>query len=302
MDLVIEDGSRVGTVYFLMNEDNVKREVGLPWMSFGSDEASEAPEGVFLKSSSHPRAYGNVARVLGQYVRDENAATLPGRDPPPDVASRDQSRHPASAAGSSPAITPTSWCSIPRRSRTTRPSKSRSSSRPASTTCSSTASRCSRTASTPAPSRAASCAVPAGPAGRAEARAIGLMSAVGGKRTLGRDGVGANWRGLQASSTTALQFSSFTSTAIAVPGFQRFSDDRGSAVLYALTRQFCRLGELGRRCESLADPSGSPRFGPDTVLRMSGAAWSSNAIASRKSALAGQKYRRDPFGLRAINR
>ena len=77
MDLVIEDGSRVGTIYFIMNEDNVKREIGLPWMSFGSDEASEAPEGVFLKSNSHPRAYGNVARVLGHYVRDEKAATLP---------------------------------------------------------------------------------------------------------------------------------------------------------------------------------------------------------------------------------
>jgi N-acyl-D-amino-acid deacylase len=76
MDLVIEDGSRVGTVYFLMSEANVKREVALPWMSFGSDEASEAPEGVFLKSSSHPRAYGNFARVLGHYVRDEHAMTL----------------------------------------------------------------------------------------------------------------------------------------------------------------------------------------------------------------------------------
>jgi N-acyl-D-amino-acid deacylase len=76
MDLVIEDGSRVGTVYFIMNEDNVKREVGLPWMSFGSDEASEEPAGVFLKSSSHPRAYGNFVRVLGHYVRDEKAATL----------------------------------------------------------------------------------------------------------------------------------------------------------------------------------------------------------------------------------
>jgi N-acyl-D-amino-acid deacylase len=77
MDLVIEDGSRVGTVYFLMSEDNVKREVGLPWMSFGSDEGSEAPEGVFLKSSNHPRAYGNFARALGHYVHDEKAATLP---------------------------------------------------------------------------------------------------------------------------------------------------------------------------------------------------------------------------------
>src|SRR5438270_6953498 len=76
MDLVIEDGSRVGTVYFLMSEDNVKREVGLPWMSFGSDEGSPAPEGVFLKSHSHPRAYGNVARLRGHYVRDQHAATL----------------------------------------------------------------------------------------------------------------------------------------------------------------------------------------------------------------------------------
>jgi N-acyl-D-amino-acid deacylase len=77
MDLVIEDGSRVGTIYFIMNEDNVKREVGLPWMSFGSDEASEAPEGVFLKSSSHPRAYGNFVRVLAEYVRKDHAAELP---------------------------------------------------------------------------------------------------------------------------------------------------------------------------------------------------------------------------------
>ncbi len=77
MDLVIEDNSRVGTVYFLMSEDNVKRQVGLPWMSFGSDAESQAPEGVFLKSSTHPRAYGNVARLLGKYVRDEKAASLP---------------------------------------------------------------------------------------------------------------------------------------------------------------------------------------------------------------------------------
>ena len=76
MDLVVEDDSRVGTVYFIMNEDNVKRETGLPWMSFGSDEASPAPEGVFLKSQSHPRAYGNVARFLGHYVRDGHTTTL----------------------------------------------------------------------------------------------------------------------------------------------------------------------------------------------------------------------------------
>src|SRR3954454_25142089 len=76
MDLVVEDDSRVGTVYFIMNEDNVKRETGLPWMSFGSDEASPAPEGVVLKSQSHPRAYGHVARLLGHYVRDGRTATL----------------------------------------------------------------------------------------------------------------------------------------------------------------------------------------------------------------------------------
>ena len=76
MDLVIEDDSRVGTVYFLMNEDNVRRETGLPWMSFGSDAESQAPEGVFLKSSTHPRAYGNFTRALGKYSRDEKSAPL----------------------------------------------------------------------------------------------------------------------------------------------------------------------------------------------------------------------------------
>lgn len=77
IDLVIEDGSRVQVVYFLMSEENVKRQTGLPWMSFGSDAAALAPEGVFLKSSTHPRAYGNFARVLGKYVREEKALTLP---------------------------------------------------------------------------------------------------------------------------------------------------------------------------------------------------------------------------------
>lgn len=76
IELVTEDDSRVGTIYFLMSDDNVKREVGLPWMSFGSDEGAPAPEGVFLKSRSHPRAYGNVARLLGHYVRDEHSAGL----------------------------------------------------------------------------------------------------------------------------------------------------------------------------------------------------------------------------------
>lgn len=76
MDLVIDDDSRVGTIYFLMAEENVKKQITLPWVSFGSDEASLAPEGVFLKSNAHPRAYGNVARLLGRYVRDEKIIPL----------------------------------------------------------------------------------------------------------------------------------------------------------------------------------------------------------------------------------
>ena len=76
IELVSEDNSRVGAIYFIMSDDNVKQEVGLPWMSFGSDEGAPAPEGVFLKSRSHPRAYGNVARLLGHYARDEHAASL----------------------------------------------------------------------------------------------------------------------------------------------------------------------------------------------------------------------------------
>ena len=76
MDLVIEDGSRVGTVYFLMSEDNVKKQIALPYMSFGSDAGSLAPEGHFLNSNPHPRAYGNFSRVLGKYVRDEKVISL----------------------------------------------------------------------------------------------------------------------------------------------------------------------------------------------------------------------------------
>jgi N-acyl-D-amino-acid deacylase len=76
MDLVAEDGSRVEVVYFLMSENNVKRQIQLPWVSFGSDASSMAAEGVFLKTSTHPRAYGNVARLLGKYVRDEQVIPL----------------------------------------------------------------------------------------------------------------------------------------------------------------------------------------------------------------------------------
>jgi N-acyl-D-amino-acid deacylase len=77
IDLVLEDESRVGTVYFSMAEENVRRELALPWVSFGSDSPSQAPEGVFLQSSVHPRAYGCFARLLGKYVRDEQIISLP---------------------------------------------------------------------------------------------------------------------------------------------------------------------------------------------------------------------------------
>jgi N-acyl-D-amino-acid deacylase len=76
MDLVIEDGSRVGVIYFVMSEDNVRKESMLPWMSFGSDGEAPSPEGIFLKSSAHPRAYGNFARLLAKYVRTDKAVTL----------------------------------------------------------------------------------------------------------------------------------------------------------------------------------------------------------------------------------
>lgn len=76
MDLVIADSSRVGTAYFMMSEENIKRQIALPYLSFGSDAGSPATEGVFLNSSEHPRAYGNFARLLGKYVRDEKVITL----------------------------------------------------------------------------------------------------------------------------------------------------------------------------------------------------------------------------------
>jgi N-acyl-D-amino-acid deacylase len=76
IDLVIEDGSRVEVAYFLMSEDNVRKTLKLPYVSFGSDAEAAAPEGVFLSQSTHPRAYGSFARVLGHYVRDEKLITL----------------------------------------------------------------------------------------------------------------------------------------------------------------------------------------------------------------------------------
>jgi len=76
MDLIAEDESRISTVYFLMSEENVKKELRKPWISFGSDEASQAPDPPFTKSNPHPRAYGNFARVLGKYVRDEKVLAM----------------------------------------------------------------------------------------------------------------------------------------------------------------------------------------------------------------------------------
>jgi N-acyl-D-amino-acid deacylase len=76
LDLNVESDASVGAIYFLMSEDNVKKQIRLPWVSFGSDAGSEAPEGVFLKSNPHPRAYGNFANVLGKYVREEKALSL----------------------------------------------------------------------------------------------------------------------------------------------------------------------------------------------------------------------------------
>ena len=76
MDLVIADDSRVGTVYFLMSEDNIRKQIALPWVSFDSDAESLAPEGVFLKSNPHPRAYGTFARLLGRYVREQKVISL----------------------------------------------------------------------------------------------------------------------------------------------------------------------------------------------------------------------------------
>jgi len=76
IDLVIDDDSRIETVYFLMPDESIKRKIALPWMSFGSDAESLAPEGLFLKSNPHPRAYGNFARLLGKYVREEKIIPL----------------------------------------------------------------------------------------------------------------------------------------------------------------------------------------------------------------------------------
>ncbi|NOY97432.1 MAG: D-aminoacylase [Chlorobi bacterium] len=76
IDLVIQDNSPIAAVYFLMSEENIKKQIALPWLSFGSDEQSLAPAGNFLKTNPHPRAYGSFSRLLGKYVRDEKVITL----------------------------------------------------------------------------------------------------------------------------------------------------------------------------------------------------------------------------------
>jgi N-acyl-D-amino-acid deacylase len=76
MDLVIRDGTRVGTIYFLISEENIRKELKMPWLSLGSDAEALSPKGVFLKSNPHPRAYGTFARVLGKYVREEKLIPL----------------------------------------------------------------------------------------------------------------------------------------------------------------------------------------------------------------------------------
>ena len=76
IDLVIEDDTRVGTIYFMMDQANVRRQMALPWVSFGSDSPSVAPEGPYRTKHLHPRAYGTFARVLGTYARDEKVLSL----------------------------------------------------------------------------------------------------------------------------------------------------------------------------------------------------------------------------------
>jgi N-acyl-D-amino-acid deacylase len=76
MDLIVQDSSRIESIYFLMDEENIKKQQQIPWVSFGSDEGSYTPQGVFLQFNCHPRAYGNAARLLGKYVRDEKVLSL----------------------------------------------------------------------------------------------------------------------------------------------------------------------------------------------------------------------------------
>ena len=140
----LEDGSRAQVIYFLMSEDNVRREVGLPWMSFGSDSDTRAVD--TAKGSVHPRAYGNVARLLGRYVRDEHAATLPDVIRRLTALPRRRACTCRAAARSRRAASPTSSSSTRPRWPTTPPTPSRTPTPPASSTSWSTACPCSPTA------------------------------------------------------------------------------------------------------------------------------------------------------------
>ena len=100
LDLLVEDQSSIGTAYFITAEENIRKLVPLPWVSFGCDEAAQAPEGVFLKSMPHPRAYGNFARVLGKYVREEKLLSSGKGDPQAHPSAGDElgARSPRPAA------------------------------------------------------------------------------------------------------------------------------------------------------------------------------------------------------------
>ena len=76
IDLIIQDSSRVGVAFYLMSEDNIRKQIALPWVSFGSDAESASTDSIFMVQSTHPRAYGNFARVIGHYVREEKVITL----------------------------------------------------------------------------------------------------------------------------------------------------------------------------------------------------------------------------------
>ncbi len=134
-DLIVADNSRIQVVYFGDERGQCRARSGAAWMSFGSDAAAQAPEGVFLKSSTHPRAYGNFARLLGKYVRDEKRVPLA-------EAVRRMTSFPAANLGhqgprraEARPLSPTSPSSIRRRSPTARPSPSRSNMRSACAMC-----------------------------------------------------------------------------------------------------------------------------------------------------------------------
>ena len=172
IDLVIEDGSRVEVAYFLMSEENIKRQIALPWVMFNSDADAPAPEGVFLKSNRHPRTYGNFARLLGKYVREEKVIPL-------EEAIRKLTALPTSVlstaraeACSNRVTSRTSWSSIRKPCRTMRLSRTRISWRRAWTMCGSMACRRSRTAKRRVPRAAVPCADVPGRVRKAAAAAI----------------------------------------------------------------------------------------------------------------------------------